>query len=66
MFHKDIVCLEILSMYMTLILDTCDYPCGKEVSNNGHRGNVPYSANGNSQRNAGSSLICCVALGRPA
>ena len=41
----------------------CDYPCGEDVS---YSGKVPDSANGRSQNNSGSSLICCQALGRPA
>ena len=44
----------------------CDYPCGKEVSDSVHNGEVPDSADGSSQNTAGSSLICCEALGIPA
>ena len=66
MFLNVIFRLEILSTNMTRILIPYDYPCGKEVSDNVHRGKLPDSANGSSQNNAGSSLIRCQALGRPA
>ena len=66
MFHNIIFCLEILFTNMTRILIPYDYPCEKEVSDNVHRGKLPDSANGSSQNNAGSSLIRCQALGRPA
>ena len=66
MFHKDLFLLEILSTYMTMILSICDYPRGKEVSDNVYSGKVPDSANGSSQNNADSSLMCCQALGRTA
>ena len=76
MFHNFICCLqyfqniinlfEIFSLYMTMILILCDYPCGKEVSENVHSGKVPDSANESSNKTAGSSLIGCEALGRPA
>ena len=49
-----------------MILSLCDYPCEKEVSDNVYSGKVQDSANGNTQNNAGSSLIHCEALGRPA
>ena len=51
---------------MTRILIPYDYPCGKKVSDNVYSGKVPDAANGSSQNNAGSSLIPCQALGRPA
>ena len=66
MFHNVIFCLEILSTYMTRILISDDYLCGKEVSANESHGKVPDSANGSSQNNASFSLICCQALGRTA
>ena len=66
MFHNVIFSFEILSTYMTRILISYDYPCGKKVSENVHTGKVPDSANGSSQNNAGSSLIRCQALRRPA
>ena len=66
MFHNVIFCLEILSTYVTRILIPYDYPCGKKVLDNVYSCNVPDSANGSSQNNAGTSLICCQALDRPA
>ena len=66
MFLNVIFILDILSTFMTMILILCDYPCWKEVSDTVHSGKVPDSANGSSQNNANSFLICCDALGRPA
>ena len=51
---------------MTRIFIPYDYPCEKEVLDNVYSGKVPDSADESSQNNAGSSLICCQALGRPA
>ena len=51
MFYNVIFCLEILSTNMTRILIPYDYPCGKEVSDNVHRGKLPDSANGSSHNN---------------
>ena len=49
---------------MTIILG--DYPCGKEILHILFKCNVTDSANGSSHNNAGSALIRCEALGRPA
>ena len=51
---------------MTRLLIPYNYPCIKKVSDIVYSGKVPDSANGSSQNNAGSSLIRCHALGRPA
>ena len=59
MFYNDIAFLEILSTYMTTILILCDYPSGKDVSNNVCSVKVPDSAIGSSQNTH------CQALGRP-
>ena len=66
MFHNVIYFLEILSTHVTRILIPYDYPCGKKVLDNVYSCNVPDSANGSSQNNAGFSLIHYQALGRPA
>ena len=65
MFLYVIFRLELLFTHMKMILMLCDYPCGKDVSDNVYKCKVPDSANGCSQYNAGSSLIFCEALGRP-
>ena len=49
---------------MTIIL--CDYTCGKESLDTLYSGKVTDPANGSSHNNAGSALIRCEALGRPA
>ena len=46
--HYVICHLKILFIYMTLTLILCDYPCGKEVSDNVDSGKVQDSANGSS------------------
>ena len=51
---------------MTVTLIICDYTCETDFSHNVYSGKVPDSANRSSQNNAGSSLIHCQALGRPA
>ena len=50
---------------MIMILILCDYPYGKEVSDNVYSGRIPDSANGSSQNKAGFSVIQCQSLGRP-
>ena len=66
MFHNVIFGHELLSTYMTMILILCDIQCEKEVWDIVYSVEVPDWANGSSKNNAGSSLICCEALGRPA
>ena len=43
-----------------------DYPCGEEILDILYNCKVTDSANGSSHNNAGSALIRCEALGRPA
>ena len=55
MWFANVSCCNIsswntLHIYDTaMILDLCDYPCGKEVSDNVYK--FPDSANGSSQKN---------------
>ena len=66
MYHNDLFLFEILSTFITRTLIICDYPCGKEVSDNLYSGKVPGSTDCSSQNNLVSFLICCQALaGRP-
>ena len=51
-------------MAMTIIL--CEYPCGKLILDTGYSDTVTDSANGNSHKNADSSLIGCEALSKEA
>ena len=43
MFQNIINLFEIFSLYMTMILILCDYPCGKEVEDSVHSDKVPDS-----------------------
>ena len=50
--------------YMTVTLTLYDNPFWNDFSGHMYSDKVPKSANGNIQNNAGSSLICYLALGR--